>query len=94
MACRGHCAVRLEYGQNGTDLSSGNCELNFTEGAAGRSKNIKVVSKSDWVNGGDKYIHLRFNVAEHANPVDWNCYKNISNVAVSCISFLKLQGRD
>ncbi|XP_057310060.1 von Willebrand factor D and EGF domain-containing protein-like [Hydractinia symbiolongicarpus] len=82
VVCEGHCAVRLEYGQNSTDLSSSNCELNFTNGVAGRSKNITVFAKTDWHNGGNKYIHLRFNVAEHANPVDWNCYKSISNVVV------------
>ena len=87
-----NCEVLVELGQTNTDNFVDYCTLKFKPGPAGQSKVVEVVAKRDFVDDGDQTMFLKIHIPNHIDPVDWNCYKNITDVRVSLSidQFIKL----
>uniref|UniRef100_A0A7M5WQE5 VWFD domain-containing protein n=1 Tax=Clytia hemisphaerica TaxID=252671 RepID=A0A7M5WQE5_9CNID len=78
-----NCHVQLEVGQSGAkDSFVDYCTLKFKPGPKGRSLDLQVVAKRDFVDDGDQQMKIKLFVPDHVDPVDWNCYKNISDINV------------
>lgn len=77
-----NCEVRLEIGQTKQDNFVDYCTLKFKPGPAGQEKELEVVAKRDFVDDGDQTMKVKLFVPHHLNPVDWNCYKNITDITV------------
>ena len=45
-----------------------------------------MVAKRDFVDDGDQQMKIKLFVPDHVDPVDWNCYKNITDINVCTVS--------
>ena len=54
----------------------------FKPGPAGRSIEMEVVAKRDNVDDGDQSMKIKLVMPDHVDPVDWNCYENITDITV------------
>jgi len=55
-------------------------------GPAGQTHKLQVVAKRDFVDDGDQNMKVKLFVPDHVNPVDWNCYPNITDINVSSLA--------
>lgn len=52
---------------------------------------MEVVAKRDNVDDGDQSMKIKLVMPDHVDPVDWNCYENITDITVwSTCSFLTM----
>ena len=52
---------------------------------------MEVVAKRDNVDDGDQSMKIKLVMPDHVDPVDWNCYENITDITVlSTCSFLAM----
>ncbi|XP_057308609.1 von Willebrand factor D and EGF domain-containing protein-like isoform X3 [Hydractinia symbiolongicarpus] len=77
-----NCEVLVELGQTNTDNFIDYCTMKFKPGPAGQTHVVEVVAKRDFVDDGDQTMHLKIHIPDHVDPVDWNCYKNITDVLI------------
>lgn len=82
----------LEVGQtNLKDAFVDWCTLNFKPGPPGQTRELEVVAKRDFVDDGDQTMFIKLFVPDHINPVDWNCYRNITDVKVGISLAINLE---
>ena len=43
---------------------------------------MEVVAKRDNVDDGDQSMKIKLVMPDHVDPVDWNCYENITDITV------------
>ncbi|XP_065651901.1 von Willebrand factor D and EGF domain-containing protein-like isoform X1 [Hydra vulgaris] len=80
-----NCRVLIEMGQTTTDHFVDYCTLQFKPGPAGQTKEVEVVAKRDFVDDGNQRMFLKMFIPDHIDPMDWNCYKQISDVEIKTI---------
>ena len=84
------CRVLVELGQTNTDNFIDYCTLSFKPGPSGKTEELEVVAKRDFVDDGDQTMFLKLHIPDHIDPSDWNCYKNITSIKVSLLSWSAL----
>ena len=83
------CRVLVELGQTNTDNFIDYCTLSFKPGPSGKTEELEVVAKRDFVDDGDQTMFLKIHIPDHIDPSDWNCYKNITSIKVTLLRWSK-----